>query len=335
MRTIATLYIENIARAAGHELDEDGTLIANGEVVMTMPFDGSKVPAEHYYAALMWILDHCEDRTALALEHARTLDIDRLGVLGLAWKAAPTLGDTLQQTERYFGVLSDALQYRLTVDGDTATFRQQSLLPPNPGLIMSREGGLGAAVNVMRTITETDVPLAALHFEHEGPPNAAAYEAFFKCPVIFEAPQNAIVMPKETLAIPNVLGDNALSRYLTAQLDEALREAGPSDPVARQLPKMISESLSKGVPTAAGLARELGMSERSFHRKLSDLGATYRSICEATQNEIARGLLADSSYSIAEVAFLTGFSEQSAFTRAFKRWVGDTPASYRKKTAGL
>lgn len=136
MRSVATLYIENIARAAGHELREDGTLIADGEAVMTMPLDGSKVTAEHYYAALIWILEHCEDRTALALDHARTLDIDRLGVLGLAWKAAPTLGDTLEQTVRYFSVLSDALQYTLTADGETVIFRQQSLLPPNPGLIM-------------------------------------------------------------------------------------------------------------------------------------------------------------------------------------------------------
>lgn len=187
----------------------------------------------------------------------------------------------------------------------------------------------------MRTITGADVPLTALHFEHEAPSSTAAYEAFFQCPVLFEAPQTAIVMPKQTLATPNILGDGALSHYLTGQLDEALRQVGPSDPLARQVPKLISQALSRGVPTASGIARELGMSERSFHRKLADLGKTYRSICEATQNEIARGLLADSSYSIAEVAFLTGFSEQSAFTRAFKRWVGDTPASYRRKTVGL
>ena len=78
------------------------------------------------------------------------------------------------------------------------------------------------------------------------------------------------------------------------------------------------------------VARNLGMSVRSLHRRLANDGMTFRTLTEETRQELAEGLLCDERYSIAEVAFLTGFSEQSSFNRAFKRWAGDTPATYRK-----
>jgi AraC-like DNA-binding protein len=80
----------------------------------------------------------------------------------------------------------------------------------------------------------------------------------------------------------------------------------------------------------AEIAHGLGLSARSVHRRLSDHGMNFQTLTEQTRRDLAEGLLQDESRSLAEIAFLTGFSEQSAFTRAFKRWVGTTPASYRK-----
>ena len=80
----------------------------------------------------------------------------------------------------------------------------------------------------------------------------------------------------------------------------------------------------------ADIARGLGYSARSYHRRLSEHGLSFQTLPEETRRELAEGLLRDDRYSLSEIAFLTGFSEQSSFTRAFKRWVGHTPASYRK-----
>jgi AraC-like DNA-binding protein len=85
----------------------------------------------------------------------------------------------------------------------------------------------------------------------------------------------------------------------------------------------------------ADIARELGLSARSFHRRLSEHGMSLQSLTEETRRNLAEGLLRDERHSLAEIAFLTGFAEQSSFTCAFKRWVGQTPASYRKGRAGL
>ena len=97
---------------------------------------------------------------------------------------------------------------------------------------------------------------------------------------------------------------------------------------------VIARALSEGLPKMGDVARRLGVSARSLHRRLADEGLTFRTLTEDTRREIAEGLLREEQYSIAEIAYLTGFSEQSAFNRAFKRWTGETPARFRNDRTG-
>jgi AraC-like DNA-binding protein len=101
-----------------------------------------------------------------------------------------------------------------------------------------------------------------------------------------------------------------------------------------QTKNAIAQTLSEGAPKMAEIARELGLSARSFHRRLSEQGMSFQTLTEQTRRDLAEGLLRDERHSLAEIAFLTGFAEQSSFTRAFKRWVGQTPAIYRKERVG-
>jgi AraC-like DNA-binding protein len=134
------------------------------------------------------------------------------------------------------------------------------------------------------------------------------------------------VIPPEALDRRNLLGDPAMSRFLQTHLDAAMPAELSFD---HKLLQLISEALSGGVPRARDLASKLGLSERSLHRRLKAQGQSFRSILEQAQRQLAEGLLRKSQHSIAEIAFLTGFSEQSAFNRAFKRWTGQTPAAFR------
>lgn len=127
-----------------------------------------------------------------------------------------------------------------------------------------------------------------------------------------------------------MLGDEGISQYLVSHLDADLMRLPDQEPLITQVRDAIAQSLSEGAPKMADIARQMGMSVRSFHRRLSDHGVTFQALTEETRRDLAEGLLRDKTLTLAEVAFLTGFSEQSAFTRAFKRWVGLTPASYRK-----
>ncbi|MGD2061075.1 MAG: helix-turn-helix transcriptional regulator [Acidimicrobiia bacterium] len=89
-----------------------------------------------------------------------------------------------------------------------------------------------------------------------------------------------------------------------------------------------------GRPRKSQIARRLGMSERTLHRRLAERGETFQSIALRAQREAAESLLSGGGSSLAEVTFLTGFSDQSAFTRAFKGWTGQTPQRFREATTG-
>ncbi|MEL6205174.1 MAG: helix-turn-helix domain-containing protein, partial [Pseudomonadota bacterium] len=151
--------------------------------------------------------------------------------------------------------------------------------------------------------------------------------------VRFGAELDALLISPEALAQPNKLGDEGITQFLLSHLDAELREIGSDRSLEAQAKDTIARALSEGLPRMADVARSLGMSARSFHRRLSDHGLSFQTLTDATRRELAEGLLRDDRYSLAEVAFLTGFSEQSSFTRAFKRWAGRTPASYRKDRA--
>ena len=113
-----------------------------------------------------------------------------------------------------------------------------------------------------------------------------------------------------------------------------MSEIADEDPLVVETKSAIAQALSEGAPKMADIARGLGLSARSFHRRLSEHGMSFQTLTEETRRDLAVGLLRDEQHSLAEIAFLTGFAEQSSFTRAFKRWVGMTPASYRKDSAG-
>ncbi|GHF52466.1 helix-turn-helix transcriptional regulator [Seohaeicola zhoushanensis] len=137
------------------------------------------------------------------------------------------------------------------------------------------------------------------------------------------------------LDLPNRLGDSAVNAFLTAHLESELGPLSEEASLRAALLRRLTPSLSNGVPQAAVIARDLGMSERTLYRRLAEEGLTFRDVLVQAQSALAQELLRDGSNSIAEIAFLTGFSEQSTFSRAFKRWVGKAPAQFRQQPSDL
>jgi AraC-like DNA-binding protein len=157
-----------------------------------------------------------------------------------------------------------------------------------------------------------------------------AHEVYFRCPVVFESDLDALLVPAEALAQPNRLGDEGITRFLLGHLDEELKQLKADRTLREMIHDAIAQSLSDGVPKMPAVARRLGQSERTLQRRLGEEGLSFQKLVDDARRELAEGLLAKSHYSLAEVAFLTGFSEQSAFNRAFKRWMNQTPAAYRE-----
>lgn len=315
--------------AMGSQVDA-AALFASVGLDAEGPWDPTAMlPADSYYDMLERIASRA-DVTDLPVRVGASMRLDEYGALGLAFKAATTLGGSFQRVERYARLWTSVVEYELRPDPRGTLFILHRSGERRLGLRLSNEATLASAVSIARQVSPVPVAPLEVLIRHPVPKSVTSHEAWFGGPVRFGADLDAILFSHEALAQPNILGDAGISRYLISHLDADLAQIAEETPLVAHAKDAIAQTLSEGVPKMADIARGLGLSARSFHRRLSEHGMNFQTLTEDTRRDLAEGLLRDESHSLAEIAFLTGFSEQSSFTRAFKRWVGTTPASYRK-----
>lgn len=330
MGTVTAAFARALASAAGLKLTEDGRLLDGDVAVRRLEHADGKLTDTDYFDLVDWVRLSTPDRIGLPFAYARAVDIDNLGALGLAMKTAPRLRDSLKRAERYFRLLTDTVSYQLDETTDPAHFTLNRQTREHPALHLRNECALCGFGRIFKEFVGPALSYERVTFRHDAPGAIERYGAFFDCPVQFSADRNAIDIRPGKLDLPTRLGDPAVSRFLTEHLDAELGALTTDDSFERTLAEHLSEALSNGIPKAGSVARALGMSERTLFRRLSDSGLTYQDVLENTQKSLAENLLGQAGFSITDVAFLTGFSEQSSFSRAFKRWVGQTPGAYRK-----
>ena len=332
MGYVTSLFARKMVAAAGSGSDA-ASLLRDAGIDPDGPLDPkTMIPDAAYYDMLERIAAKV-DVTDLPLRVGASMRLDEYGALGLAFKAATTLGASYARVERYARLWTSVVEYELRPDPRGTFFVLHRSGERRLGLRLSNEATLASAVSIARQVSPAPVAPLEVRVRHAAPKSVAAHEDWFGSPVRFGADLDAILFSAQTLAQANILGDEGISRYLASHLDAEMAEIAEEAPLVAETKNAIAQALSEGAPKMSDIARGLGLSARSFHRRLSEHGMTFQSLTEETRRDLAEGLLREDGHSLAEIAFLTGFSEQSAFTRAFKRWVGATPASYRKARA--
>ena len=155
----------------------------------------------------------------------------------------------------------------------------------------------------------------------------------FRCDYVADAPYTSITFDSEFLENPIVRSREELKKFLAAAPLGVMMTPGHETSVARQVRAIVlgQRRLPLEFPTADELATQLGMAEQTLRRRLRQESTTYREIKESIRREIAVQKLIGSRMSVHEVAYLVGYSEARAFTRAFHQWTGSSPAQYREK----
>eukprot|EP00903_Cladosiphon_okamuranus_P001067 g1065.t1 len=330
MGSITSLFVRKVVAAAGPDVDSDDLLSSVGLDVNAKSDPKQMVSDTAYYGLIERIAkDH--DITELPLVTGASMRCDDYGALGLAFKAATTLQGSFARVERYARLWTSVVEYELRPEGATVWFFLHRAGPRRLGLRISNEATMASAASIAREVSPDGIfhPLE-VHLQHAAPETTLAHERYFGCPVRFGSDRDALLLSKEMLQRQNRLGDEGITRFLLGHLDQELASLDGTRSLARRTRDVIARALSEGVPKMEDVARRLGVSVRSLHRHLAEDGLSFQTLAEETRKDLAVALLKQEQYSIAEIAFLTGFSEQSAFTRAFKRWLGETPASFRK-----
>jgi AraC-like DNA-binding protein len=244
-----------------------------------------------------------------------------------AMVSSPTLGAAFERLCRYQRLIHETSQVRLEKSGDRAVLSHRLA----GGLAAPRHTAellLAAWLRAGRVATGTVWSPAEVRFAHRAPRDTREHERFFGAPLRFATGENALVFPAPLLDTPCRRRDPSLLSLLDQYAEDrlgGLRAATFAD----RARAVLSEELQAGNVSAHRLAARLEVSVRTLHRSLAVEGTSYRRLLDQLRLDIAERHLKDDRISVGEVAFLVGFSEISAFHRAFKRWTGRTPVTFR------
>jgi len=233
------------------------------------------------------------------------------------------------RSERYGHVLGNAETYSLQPSNDGWFFNLDKEGDGRLGMLLSNEASMSAVDVISKEVSTARFMPLAVYFKHGPRGDISVYEEHFGCPVYFETGRDALLVSDDGLDAPNKLGDETIASFFDQHLEKELAALTKDQGLEQTVRRVVANVLSEGVPTLSSISSELGIGPRTLQRRLSDHGLSFQSVVDSARNDLAMKLLRETEYSLVEVAFLTGFSEQSGFTRAFKRWSGKTPRSYR------
>ncbi|MCC6623123.1 MAG: AraC family transcriptional regulator [Deltaproteobacteria bacterium] len=294
----------------------------------------ARIPSEQ--ADQLWAAAFARaDDPMLSLNAALALPVGAYRVLHYIGAHAPTLGAGLERVTRYFPLVDARVTWRIDhAGGDVA------LSMAIPGLasgVPRPPAEYTFAAILHQTRASTGIPWwpRRVDFEHAATSAIAArHRQAFGCPCEHGADRTAMVLDVATWERPVPHADPGLfallDRHAGALVAEVPREAG----LVARVRALLGARMQAGEPVdMATAARLLGLGERTLQRRLDEEGTRFAALVDEVRAQTAKTLLADRTIALSEIAFLLGFSEQSAFTRAFKRWTGETPALARAQRA--
>jgi AraC-like DNA-binding protein len=180
-----------------------------------------------------------------------------------------------------------------------------------------------------RFVSEGQFQPVMIEFTHTDGAGPEEYERVYGCPVILGASENRLHFKPEVLSYPIWQAEPELLRFHEQLAHEKLQELARFDLVA-EVRRAIGGTLESGTSLET-VAKQLGVPPRRLRTQLTDAGTSFNQVLADYRCRLAKRLLAQTSESIEQIVYLTGFSEPSTFYRAFKRWTGLTPIEYRKK----
>lgn len=290
-----------------------------------------RLPLATYRAMMRAAQELCDD-PALALHFGEAVDLAEISIVGLIMNASATMGDAFAQMQR-FGRLtletegvSDGPRFALSVR-DGQLWMVDSRTNPNSFPELSEGAFARLVCGPRRFLPEPHV--LEVHFTHPPPAWRAEYDRVFQCPVTFSSDWNAMRLDPRIATWPVALQPRYVFGVLVERADELLRELEDQRTVRGRVEAELLPLLHTGEVSADSVARALGFSRQTLFRKLKAEGATYKTVLDDLRHRMALRYLSGAKASVNETAYLVGFSEPAAFSRAFKRWTGKSPRDVR------
>jgi len=327
--TIAATSTLAMVRTAGARGIETADLLAGAGLTREFLEDpDARIPGPTVIALWNALRERTAD-PALQLVAPTTLPFGAYHVIDYLVATSATVGEGIQRFARFFLLIAEAVT--LTVDQDDdehCLCLARADGGPVPAVYVDYV--FAALVSRIRMRIRPDLQVRRVELRQSEPLAIAPYCEVFCAPVRFGAAADRLCFSAEQWNAPTENPDAALARVL----EEHARI------LAQRLPQAavgftadVQKTIAAAPPEAGSaedVARALNVSVRTLQRKLVATGTTFREVSERVRGRLAEGYLTDPEVSIAEVAFLLGFSDQSSFNRAFRRWTGESPGRWRR-----
>lgn len=315
--------VERVLAAAGLSFDD----LADPERML---------PAERVVALFDAAADDLGD-DAFGLHFAERYDFAALGTLSYAILNAPHVHTALANFERYARTQWEGGGLRLEIAGGDARVVLDGGVA---GGARSRHYAEGAAVvglRLVRHLVGGDWRPRQVLFGHPRPARTSEHDRILGVPIRFDADvMVALVFAAADLERPVPNADRRLLPIVQRHLDESLAAPDEAEAWLAGVRERIALAVCDGPPSIETTAARLGLSVRTLQRRLGAHAIVYKGLVDDVRRELALRYLADGKHDLTEIAFLVGYSELSAFDRAFRRWTGSTPKAHQKQLrAGL
>jgi AraC-like DNA-binding protein len=267
---------------------------------------------------------------AFGLRASRYVRQTTFHALGYAVFASASLRDALERLVRYSRLVSDDMVLRLDTTERTARLSFELASEGTPRSPEAMDAVMSLIVRTCRGLTDRSFTLLKVEQHRPQPADVTPYAKFFRCPVEFGAPIDALTCDAVVLDNPLPSANAELAAHNDDLARKYLAQIGKTTLVDRVRSALMERLAGDLSPAAVGAA--LGISARSLQRRLKAYGTSYAEIREAMRRDLARAYLRDRTLSITEIAFLLGFEDSSAFARAFRRWTSLSPSEFRTQS---
>ncbi|MEH6450589.1 MAG: AraC family transcriptional regulator [Oleispira sp.] len=316
-------------------------------IVRVLENQGHSVEKALFYAGIpLNILQHPQERVplvamkrlwhyvtektgdeSLGLSVSQIVQPSTLGALGFAILASSSLRDVIKRLLRFGPLISNGalLEFKegspckLIVD-----IESQKVRPADESI----DAFMALFARKYRMLLAKNIDAIKLDLIRPTPKNSEPWQDFFNCPIRFNAPQNIFYFEGEALDIKLPFANQQLALQNDMILSEHLKELH-QDKLTPRVYGMLVTALPSGVPYKMDIARKLNVGERTLQRQLEREGNSYKDILDQVRRDLAGHYLEHQNYTMSEIVFLLGFSSNSNFSRAFKRWFQMTPKEYK------
>lgn len=265
---------------------------------------------------------------ALGLRIGSCIKTGHTGVVGYLCLSCDTLDEALLRVRRFYRLIADTTPAYI----EPYSAEEVDIIWVTADGVYSLLGEATAVAGLTTFIRQLagDIRPTQLSFVSEAPADIAPYETYFGCPVSFGQKDLRLRVPLRSLGQAIQQRDPALRQLLDQQAEALLASLPHADPLEETLQQALVRALHDGEPVLEVVARRMGIASRTLQRRLSERGHSFADVLDRTRKELAQRYLADPRLTLTEIALLLGYSEQSAFTRAYKRWTRISPRQARK-----